>query len=491
MSKSWKTFAIWAVLALIFFGFYGAFSHRKALPAATVEHLRADIAKGYVESVKPEGDHLEVTLEGGSQYDVYVPLDGKMRSDLREQNVKIERPETGSSFLSSMLVSWAPLLLLVVLFIFLMRRMGGGTQSIFALRKSTARLVSKPTGVTFGQVGGNEEARKRLADLVDFLKRPRAWEAAGASLPTGVLLEGPPGCGKTLLARAVAGEAKVPFFEVSASEFVEMFVGVGASRVRDLFEQAAKKAPAIVFIDELDAVGRRRGSGMTMSHQEREQALNQILVSMDGFQKRKNVIVIAATNRADVLDSALLRPGRFDIRLKIEPLNEAGRSEVLAIHLRGKPAAGVDVQEIARKTDGLSGAELALLVNEAALEAVRRSTGDKIAIEARDFDKAIAECKGRGGGLDQLDVALSESALQFVKQQARVLLKVMLDDGSEESGELIWADTQFLKLRTASGATPVLAKKCIVRLEALEGTAGARDDEVAGNPWARAKTDAA
>jgi cell division protease FtsH len=348
--------------------------------------------------------------------------------------------------------------------------------------------LPKAPSVSFADVGGASEAKERLGDVVDFLERPRAWEAAGAHLPRGVLLEGPPGSGKTLLARALAGEAKVPFFEVSASEFVELFVGVGSARVRDLFEQAGKKTPAVVFIDELDAVGRRRGAGAISSgHQEREQTLNQLLVNLDGFQRRKGVVVIAATNRADILDAALLRPGRFDVRVKLPPLSEEDRAQVLSIHLKGKPAGSLDLRSLAKQTEGYSGAELEHLVNEAAIEAVRRSRSaeGELSIVVEDFQKVLSAQAKRRSEFDQLDVVLIESGSQLVQPNGRVVLRAALDDGSTVSGELLWADERFLKLKVRDGATIVLTRQNIARIEALAGTAPAQLEEIRADGWSR------
>jgi cell division protease FtsH len=294
----------------------------------------------------------------------------------------------------------------------------------------------------------------------------------------------------------LAGEAKVPFFEVSASEFLELFVGVGSARVRDLFEQAGKKTPAVIFIDELDAVGRRRGAGaVSAGHQEREQTLNQLLVNLDGFQKRRGVVVIAATNRADILDAALLRPGRFDIRLRVPHPSAEGRAEILRIHLQGKPAgASVSTEALATSTDGYTGAELEQLVNEAAVQAVRRSgrkAEAKVSIEGEDFDAVIAAQRRRRSEFDQLDAVLIESGTQLMQPNGRVVLRATLQDGSAFSGELIWADESFLKLRGEDGAVAALAKPSIVRVEALPGTAPASLEEIRTDAWARVKPDSA
>ncbi len=296
-------------------------------------------------------------------------------------------PRAWDRFLA-VLVPVAPLLLFGVLFLFLFRQAQGGTNQAMAFGRSRARLMTGDTPtVTFDDIAGVDEAKQELAEVVEFLKEPQKFVALGARIPAGVLMVGPPGCGKTLMARAVAGEAGVPFFSISGSEFVEMFVGVGASRVRDLFEQAKKHSPCIIFVDEIDAVGRQRGAGLGGSHDEREQTLNQILVEMDGFDSDTNVIVIAATNRPDILDPALLRPGRFDRRVVIDRPDLRGRRSILGIHSKGKPlAADVDMDVVAKQTPGFSGADLENLVNEAAILAARRNSR---AIYMEDIQAAI------------------------------------------------------------------------------------------------------
>jgi ATP-dependent metalloprotease FtsH len=400
--------------------------------------------------------------------------------------------EASSSELGPFLLPLVLVLVFLAVFLIALRRMGAGGPGIFKLRSTTARLLSEVPKVTFADVGGAEAARERLTDLVDFLRTPGRWKQSGARLPRGVLLEGPPGCGKTLLARAVAGEAKVAFFEVSGSEFVELFVGVGAARVRDLFEQANKKAPAIVFIDELDAIGRRRGAASSLMHQEREQTLNQLLVSMDGFQSTR-VVVIAATNRADVLDPALLRPGRFDARLEVPALSEADRRSVLRIHARGKPLGpSVDVDRIARATADFTGADLEHLVNEAALGAVRRASRDGAApveIQASDFSTVLDGRAARQSRFDQLDLVLTESLSQLSQPTGTARVRVRLDQDTLE-GDIVWADAACLKLRRDDGTTVIVAKRRIRTLEALAGTASAVADEVHGDVWAGRAPDA-
>ena len=486
MSKGWKTFAIWASLLVIFFAFYSLFSRTPQTQWKTSEAFQTDVDSEEIASVTPEDGSLIVHKRDGSQYRVRMQMDPELWRELTSQGVRLDGPSRSSEW-GSFLVSWLPLLILVVFFLFLFRKMGGG-QGILALRKTTARLLPKSPPVSFADVGGAAEAKQRLADVVDFLERPRVWEAAGARLPRGVLLEGPPGSGKTLLARALAGEAKVPFFEVSASEFVELFVGVGSARIRDLFEQAGKKTPAVVFIDELDAVGRRRGAGaISPGHQEREQTLNQLLVNLDGFQKRKGVVVIAATNRADILEAALLRPGRFDVRLRLPPLSEEDRAQVLSIHLKGKPAGGFDLRAVAMQTEGYTGAELEHLVNEAAVEAVRRSrsTEGELAIVAEDFQKVLSAQAKRRSEFDQLDAVLIESGSQLVQPNGRVVLRATLDDGSSVSGELLWADERLLKLKRTDGTTAALTRERIARIEALAGTSPAQREEIHADGWAR------
>jgi cell division protease FtsH len=310
-------------------------------------------------------------------------------------------------------------------------------------------------------------------------------------LPRGVLLEGPPGCGKTLLARALAGEADAAFFEVSATEFVELFVGVGAARVRDLFEEAAKKAPAIVFIDELDAIGRRRGAGSaaSLSHQEREQTLNQLLVSLDGFRAKARVVVVAATNRADVLDPALLRPGRFDIRVQFAQLTADERREVLAIHLKNKgPTAALDLQSLAERTAGYTGAELELAVNRAAIAATRRARRDNqptASIGMEDFVEALRDPPGRDRRFDKLDVLLIESGSQLAQPTGRVLVRADLTDSASVEGEVIWVDAMFLKLRQSNGQEALVSKSQIRRLQSLAGTEAARHGDLVDGGAAR------
>lgn len=356
--------------------------------------------------------------------------------------------------------------------VFLVRRAASGQQGILTMRKNPARLVAEAPKVSFADVGGASEARERLGDIVDFLRDPERWKATGARLPRGVLLEGPPGTGKTLLARALAGEAKAAFFEVAATEFVELLVGVGPARVRDLFESAAAKAPAIIFIDELDAIGRRRGNSTAAAlYVEHEQTLNQLLVAMDGFKPMDRVVIVAATNRADVLDEALLRPGRFDVRLTIPALDRAAREEVLRIHTRTKALSPtVDLGAVADATEHFTGAELEQVANEAALAMTRRGRADAAAdlrVGTDDLLAAVARVQKRGTDGDLLTAVLHDSTVRVARPRGRLLVRVTLDEGAPVEGSLEQASPQFLQLTRADGSAVTVARAGVRRVEQL------------------------
>tara|TARA_Y100000588_G_scaffold390891_1_gene497703 strand:- start:3203 stop:5095 length:1893 start_codon:yes stop_codon:yes gene_type:complete len=347
--------------------------------------------QGNIREVRINNDgEIRGTKRSGETFQTFVPyFDDKLVSDLVKNDVRVygEPPEE-QSLLTSIFISWFPMLLLIGVWIFFMRQMqGGGGRGAMSFGKSKARLLGEDQiKTTFADVAGCDEAKEDVSELVDFLRDPSKFQKLGGKIPKGVLMVGPPGTGKTLLAKAIAGEAKVPFFTISGSDFVEMFVGVGASRVRDMFEQAKKAAPCIIFIDEIDAVGRQRGAGLGGGHDEREQTLNQMLVEMDGFEGHEGIIVIAATNRPDVLDPALLRPGRFDRQVVVGLPDIRGREQILKVHVRKVPVAdNVDPSVIARGTPGFSGADLANLVNEAALFAAR---GNKRLVSMEEFEKA-------------------------------------------------------------------------------------------------------
>ena len=385
-----KNLAVWLVIGLVLMTVFNQFNNRQvAQSSMEYSQFIEEVGKGTIAKVVIEGRVLKATTTDGRKLTSYAPPDLWMVSDLLKHGVKIEaKPEEEQSFLMSIFVSWFPMLLLIGVWIFFMRQMqGGGRGGAFSFGKSKARLLDESTNtITFADVAGCDEAKEEVSELVDFLRDPSKFQKLGGRIPKGVLLVGNPGTGKTLLAKAIAGEAKVPFFSISGSDFVEMFVGVGAARVRDMFENAKKHAPCLIFIDELDAVGRQRGAGLGGGNDEREQTLNQMLVEMDGFEGSVGVIVIAATNRPDVLDPALMRPGRFDRQVVVPLPDIRGREQILVVHMRKVPLSpDVKADIIARGTPGFSGADLANLVNEAALFAAR---GNKRLVDMEDFEKA-------------------------------------------------------------------------------------------------------
>jgi len=385
-----KNLAIWLVIGLVLMTVFNQFNTRQ-VAQGSVEYSQFldEVKQGHISKVVIEGRTLKATTTEGKRITSYAPPDLWMVSDLLKNGVKIEaKPEEEPSFLMNIFVSWFPMLLLIGVWVFFMRQMqGGGKGGAFSFGKSRARMTDEAQNVvTFADVAGCDEAKEEVQEIVDFLRDPSKFQKLGGRVPKGVLMVGNPGTGKTLLARAIAGEAKVPFFSISGSDFVEMFVGVGAARVRDMFENAKKHAPCIIFIDEIDAVGRHRGAGLGGGNDEREQTLNQMLVEMDGFEGHASIIVIAATNRPDILDPALLRPGRFDRQVVVPLPDIRGREEILKVHMRKVPISGdVKADIIARGTPGFSGADLANLVNEAALFAARRN---KRLVDMDDFEMA-------------------------------------------------------------------------------------------------------
>lgn len=391
-----KNIILWVVVAIVlmtaFEGFNSNFGSNSNNTVAYSTFL-SDIKSNSLKDVdfKRGEDVISVTKNDGSQYQTVMPMyDEYLLSDLAKTNATITgQPEERRSLWTQILISWFPMLLLIGFYAFYMRQMqGGGGKGAFSFGKSKAKmLTADQVKTTFADVAGCDEAKEEVGEVVDFLRDPSKFQKLGGRIPKGILMVGPPGTGKTLLAKAIAGEAKVPFFTMAGSDFVEMFVGVGASRVRDLFEQAKKNAPCIIFIDEIDAVGRKRGgAGFSGGHDEREQTLNQMLVEMDGFEGSEGVIIIAATNRADVLDDALTRPGRFDRQVTVDLPNVKGREQILQVHLKKVPLAeGVDAMQIARGTPGYSGAQLANLVNEAALFAARKN---RRVVTMEDFEQA-------------------------------------------------------------------------------------------------------
>ncbi len=380
---------VWLIVGLVLFTVFKQFDKPKDQTSVTYSQFMDDAKAGKVKRVDVQGRTLQVTPADGTKYSLISPGDIWMVGDLMKYGVQVTgKADDEPNMLVSALYYLGPTLLIIGFWFFMMRQMqGGGKGGAFSFGKSKARLIDENSNtVTFADVAGCDEAKEEVFELVEFLKDPQKFQKLGGRIPHGVLLVGPPGTGKTLLARAIAGEAKVPFFSISGSDFVEMFVGVGASRVRDMFENAKKNSPCIIFIDEIDAVGRHRGAGMGGGNDEREQTLNQMLVEMDGFESNSGVIVVAATNRSDVLDKALLRPGRFDRQVHVGLPDIRGREQILHVHMRKVPIdPDVDAAVLARGTPGFSGADLANLVNESALFAARRN---KRAVDMKDFEDA-------------------------------------------------------------------------------------------------------
>jgi len=394
--NQFRSFAVWIVIALLLFALFSLFQSQSVrTPSSEVSYsdFLDKVNAGSIQSVTYSSESflsgsILATGNDGKLIQTYGPLTDADLSTLRAKGVKINfRPAQSDSLLSNALIYWLPMLLLIGVWIFFIRQMQAGSGKAMGFGKSRAKLLTEKQGrVTFEDVAGVDEAKDDVVEIVDFLKDPHKFQRLGGKIPRGALLVGPPGTGKTLLARAIAGEANVPFFTISGSDFVEMFVGVGASRVRDMFEQAKKNAPCIVFIDEIDAVGRHRGAGLGGGNDEREQTLNQLLVEMDGFEANEGVIIIAATNRPDVLDPALLRPGRFDRQITVGNPDVKGREQILRVHMKDKPLApDIDARVLARGTPGFSGADLANLCNEAALLAARRN---KRIITQQEFEDA-------------------------------------------------------------------------------------------------------
>ena len=396
MNNQWfSKIAVWLVIALVLFTLFKSFNTGPAQGGRVAySQFLEEVRSKRIDSVEIQegGNGIDIvakTTDGKTEHTTGSLLDRGLTGDLLANNVKFDiKPREEQGLLTSLLLSWAPMLLLIGVWVYFMRQMqGGGKGGAFSFGKSKARMLDEANNsITFADVAGCDEAKEEVKELVDFLRDPQKFQKLGGRIPRGVLMVGPPGTGKTLLAKAIAGEAKVPFFSISGSDFVEMFVGVGAARVRDMFEQAKKSAPCIIFVDEIDAVGRHRGAGLGGGNDEREQTLNQMLVEMDGFETNLGVIVMAATNRPDILDPALLRPGRFDRQVYVTLPDVRGREQILNVHMRKVPI-GTDVRAdiIARGTPGFSGADLANLVNESALFAARRNGR---VVEMIDFERA-------------------------------------------------------------------------------------------------------
>jgi cell division protease FtsH len=392
MNANLRNFALWVIIVLLLLALFTLFQNpgqRASSQDISFSQLLTEVDKNNVRDVVIQGPEIHGTFNNGSSFQTYAPNDPSLVKRLYDGKVSITAKPPGDNvpWFVSLLVSWLPFIALIGVWIFLSRQMQGGAGKAMGFGKSRAKMLTEAHGrVTFEDVAGVDEAKQDLQEIVEFLRDPGKFQRLGGRIPRGVLLVGPPGTGKTLIARAVAGEANVPFFTISGSDFVEMFVGVGASRVRDMFEQAKKNAPCIIFIDEIDAVGRHRGAGLGGGNDEREQTLNQLLVEMDGFEANEGVILIAATNRPDVLDPALLRPGRFDRQVVVPNPDVVGREQILKVHVRKVPLApDINLKTIARGTPGFSGADLMNLVNEAALTAARRN---KRMVTQSEFEEA-------------------------------------------------------------------------------------------------------
>ncbi|RKS84491.1 membrane protease FtsH catalytic subunit [Orbus hercynius] len=391
MNDMVKNLLIWGIIAVVLIAVFNQFSSiSNSGPQVDYTQFNSDIKNGKLKEVVIDGREISATTKNNDNYKTYIPyIDTKLTDYLVANNVPTwGKPDEKPSLLMNILISWFPIILLIGFWLFIMRQMqGGGKGGPMSVGKSKAKMLTPDQVKTkFIDVAGSEEAKQEVTEVVDFLREPAKYQKLGGRIPKGILMVGPPGTGKTLLAKAIAGEASVPFFSMSGSDFVEMFVGVGASRVRDLFEQARKHAPCIIFIDEIDAVGRKRGAGSMGGHDEREQTLNQMLVEMDGFEANSGIIIIAATNRADILDPALLRPGRFDRQVQVGLPDMKGREQILAVHVRKVPLDNdVDLAVLARGTPNYSGADLANLVNEAALFAARRN---KRLVSMDEFEEA-------------------------------------------------------------------------------------------------------
>jgi cell division protease FtsH len=392
MNANLRNFALWVIIVLLLLALFTLFQNpgqRASSQDISFSQLLTEVDANHVRDVVIQGPEIHGTFTNGSSFQTYAPNDPTLVSRLYNGKVSITAKPPGDNvpWFVSLLVSWLPFIALIGVWVFLSRQMQGGAGKAMGFGKSRAKMLTEAHGrVTFEDVAGVDEAKQDLQEIVEFLRDPGKYQRLGGRIPRGVLLVGPPGTGKTLIARAVAGEANVPFFTISGSDFVEMFVGVGASRVRDMFEQAKKNAPCIIFIDEIDAVGRHRGAGLGGGNDEREQTLNQLLVEMDGFEANEGVILIAATNRPDVLDPALLRPGRFDRQVVVPNPDVVGREQILKVHVRKVPLApDINLKTIARGTPGFSGADLMNLVNEAALTAARRN---KRMVTQAEFEEA-------------------------------------------------------------------------------------------------------
>jgi cell division protease FtsH len=488
IGRKGKTALVWIVLlAVVIFALLSR-SNKTPPPMISSEKAAAAIASGTVVAYRVENQGLVLVTTAGAMLAVAPPVSADVWKRLNESEVGYQPPSDDSPWTTLVTIVIVAAAALIALVYFGRKMQGRQFNSIFELRKSKARPVADADKAKFADIGGNRAAVELLGDVVDYLRSPERWTKAGLRVPRGVLVVGPPGTGKTLLARAVAGETQAAYFYTSAAEFVEMFVGIGAARVRDTFEKATKQQPAVIFIDELDAVGRRRGSGIGTMHEEREQTLNQLLVLLDGMEKHARLVVMAATNRPDVLDPALLRSGRFDRVLRLELPTKGERLEILTIHTRNKSLdVTLDLDRIAAETDNFSGADLEALVNSAGLLAIRRTrgaNGDSVCLTNEDFAVARQEMLKSNRSFDRLDSVLVESASQFAEPTGKALARVTLVTGETLEGQVLWMNAGLMKLRLADGSEVAVAKKSAAQIAPLEGTESVARGDFIPDRWA-------
>ncbi len=497
MKRRFRTVLVWALLVgLVLIILMSRGGNQRSATYVTLQRALLAIEGRQVVAYCMRADGLRLITEYGDELAVDPSANGRVLEQLEKEQIRYQpaAPENGWSSLLVWIV--VPVLVVLAILYFWKKMNISQTNAFMDLRKSKSRPVEERDKAKFSDIGGQSAAVALLADIVDFLKSPQAWRASGARLPRGILLVGPPGTGKTLVARAVAGETNSTFFYTSAAEFIEMFVGVGAARVRDTFEKAAAQQPAVIFIDELDAIGRRRGSGLGTMHEEREQTLNQLLVLMDGLERHEQLVVMAATNRPDVLDPALLRSGRFDRLLRLTPPTLQERVEILKIHTRDKPLdTTVSLEQLAQQTEGFVGADLEALTNDAALLAVRRGRASKTAdrritpLTTQEFEEALQAMTSSNRQFDRLDCIVVESVSQFAEPTGRIVARVSLTSGNIVEGEVLWMNASHIKLRTTDGTEVIVAKdgaQCIVP---LAGTELASQADFAPDRWANKSLD--
>jgi ATP-dependent Zn protease len=490
VKRGTKTALIWgALVGIVFLALFAKQS--EPLPTdVTVDYATHLVEQGKVSGFRSKGTKLILFSDAGAfSVQRRSPELNKM---LLEAGIPYSPDSEHSSTAQTIVFVLLTLGILFGLIVFLRKLRGTSVHSIMELRKTKARSIDEANKCGFADIGGNQQAIELMSDIVDFLRSPEKWTSAGLRIPRGILVIGPPGTGKTLLARAVAGETKSAFLYTSATEFVEMFVGVGAARVRDTFEKAVKQQPAVVFIDEIDAVGRRRGSGIGTMHEEREQTLNQLLVSLDGIEQNSKVVVIAATNRPDVLDSALLRPGRFDRTLRLSLPTKSERLEILKIHTRTKPLDNsLSLDQIADETNGFSGADMEALTNEAGFLAVRRSRLNSadaprqdVQLTYDDFIQARNEMVKSNRQFDRLESVLVDSVSQFAEPAGPAAARVTLTNGATVEGHVLWMNAAHMKLRLKDGSEVIVAKKNASQIESLDGTATVPQADFTPDRWA-------